>query len=49
MTSIFSVIVKMIEGMAIRNSFMSYASRTQEIKYSEAFKIAKIIRNVDQI
>ena len=41
------LIAKMIEGMAIKNSFMNYANQKQEIVYSEAFEIGKIVRDLD--
>ena len=43
------LIAKMIEGLAIKNSFQTYALQTQEIRYSEAFEIAKIVKNNDQV
>ncbi|MFX0132196.1 MAG: PIG-L deacetylase family protein [Candidatus Hodarchaeota archaeon] len=41
------LIAKMIEGMAIKNSFLNYANQTQEIIYSEAFEIGKIIKGLN--
>ena len=43
------LIAKMIEGLAIKNSFQNYALQTEEIQYSEAFEIAKIVKSKDQI
>jgi len=43
------LIRKMIEGMAIKNSFLNYATQTKEIHYSEAFEIGKLVRDHDQI
>ena len=43
------LIAKMIEGMAIKNSFTNYATQKQEIVYSEAFEIAKIVKDIDSI
>ena len=40
---------KMIEGMAIKNSFITYANQKQEIQYTEAFEIAKIVKQIDEI
>ena len=39
-----NLIAKMIEGLAIKNSFLTYALQTEEIYYSEAFEIAKIVK-----
>ena len=39
----------MIEGLAIRNSFLTYALQTEEIFYSEAFEIAKIVKDKDHV
>jgi LmbE family N-acetylglucosaminyl deacetylase len=44
-----NLIAKMIEGMAIKNSFITYANRRQEIQYSEAFEIAKIVKGITQV
>jgi len=44
-----SLIAKMIEGMALKNSFMNYATQSEEIYYSEAFEIVKIVRDKDRI
>ena len=41
------ITAKMIEGMAIKNSFINYANQKQEIVYSEAFEIGKIVKNLD--
>ena len=38
------LISKMIEGSAIKNSFSIYARKTNEIYYSEAFEIAKMVK-----
>ena len=38
---------KMVEGMAIKNSFINYANRKQEIVYSEAFEIGKIVKGLN--
>ena len=43
------LIAKMIEGMAIKNSFITYATERQEIQYTEAFEIAKIVKQIDQV
>ena len=43
------LIIKMIEGMAIKNSFSTYARQTNEICYSEAFEIAKIVKKLNDI
>ena len=43
------LITKMIEGMAIKNSFLNYATQTNEIRYSEAFEIGKIVKDLNQI
>ena len=43
------LIVKMIEGSAIKNSFSTYALQTNEICYSEAFEIAKIVKKLDDV
>ena len=43
------VIAKMIEGMAIKNSFMNYSLQNQELFYSEAFEIGKIIKDIKKI
>lgn len=43
------LISKMIEGSAIKNSFSTYALQTREIYYSEAFEIAKIVKQKDFI
>lgn len=40
-------IAKMIEGMAIKNSFITYANKKQEIVYSEAFEIGKIVKGLN--
>jgi LmbE family N-acetylglucosaminyl deacetylase len=40
---------KMIEGMAIKNSFITYANQRQEIQYTEAFEIAKIVKQINEI
>ncbi len=40
------LIAKMIEGMAIKNSFMNYATQKQDIVYSEAFEIGKIVKGL---
>jgi len=45
----YALIEKMVEGMAIKNSFMNYATQSVEIPYSEAFEIAKIVRDKDKI
>ena len=42
------IIGKMIEGMAIKNSFINYAIQKQEIGYSEAFEIGKIVKNLNE-
>ena len=38
------LISKMIEGSAIKNSVSTYARETNEIFYSEAFEVAKIVK-----
>jgi LmbE family N-acetylglucosaminyl deacetylase len=43
------LIAKMIEGMAIKNSFITYATQRQEIQYTEAFEIAKIVKQNNEI
>ena len=43
------LIAKMIEGVAIRNSFLTYALQADEIHYSEAFEIAKIVKDNDHV
>lgn len=43
------LIEKMVEGMAIKNSFMNYATQSEKIHYSEAFEIAKIVRDNNNI
>ena len=43
------LIAKMIEGMAIKNSFITYATQRQEIQYTEAFEIAKIVKYIDEV
>jgi LmbE family N-acetylglucosaminyl deacetylase len=43
------LMAKMIEGMAIKNSFITYANQKQEIQYTEAFEIAKIVKQIDEI
>ncbi len=43
------LIAKMIEGLAIKNSFLTYALQTEEIYYSEAFEIAKIVKDNDHV
>ncbi|NHJ20054.1 MAG: PIG-L family deacetylase [Candidatus Lokiarchaeota archaeon] len=43
------LITKMLEGLAIKNSFQNYALKTEEIRYSEGFEIAKIVKNNDQV
>jgi LmbE family N-acetylglucosaminyl deacetylase len=43
------LIAKMIEGMAIKNSFITYATQRQEIQYTEAFEIAKIVKPLNEI
>ncbi|MFX0077164.1 MAG: PIG-L deacetylase family protein [Candidatus Hermodarchaeota archaeon] len=43
------LIAKMIEGMAIKNSFITYANQKQEIQYTEAFEIAKIVKEIDEV
>ena len=43
------LIAKMIEGMAIKNSFITYATQRQEIQYTEAFEIAKIVKHVNEV
>jgi len=42
------LISKMIEGMAIKNSFQTYSLQSEEIRYSEAFEISKIVKCIDQ-
>jgi hypothetical protein len=42
-----SIMAKMIEGMAIKNSFINYANQKQEILYSEAFEIGKIVKDLN--
>jgi len=42
------LIAKMIEGMAIKNSFISYATQKQDIVYSEAFEIGKIVKGLNE-
>jgi len=42
------LIAKMIEGMAIKNSFISYANQKQDIVYSEAFEIGKIVKGLNE-
>lgn len=42
-------IAKMIEGMAIKNSFMNYATQKSDIGYSEAFEIAKMVKEINEI
>ena len=37
----------MIEGMAIKNSFLNYANRKEEIIYSEAFEIGKMVKGLN--
>ena len=41
------LIAKMIEGMAIKNSFINYANQKQELIYSEAFEIGKIVKGLN--
>jgi len=41
------ITAKMIEGMAIKNSFINYANQKQEIVYSEAFEIGKIVKDLN--
>lgn len=43
------LIAKMIEGLAIKNSFLTYALQSKEIYYSEAFEIAKIVKDKDHV
>ena len=42
-----NIMAKMIEGMAIKNSFINYANQKQEILYSEAFEIGKIVKDLN--
>ena len=41
------LMAKMIEGMAIKNSFLNYANRKEEIIYSEAFEIGKMVKGLN--
>ena len=41
------LMAKMIEGMAIKNSFLNYAIQKNDITYSEAFEIAKIVKEMN--
>ncbi len=41
------LVAKMIEGMAIKNSFLNYANQKQEIIYSEAFEIGKMVKGLN--
>ena len=41
------LVAKMIEGMAIKNSFINYANQKHEIVYSEAFEIGKIVKGLN--
>ena len=41
------LVVKMIEGMAIKNSFINYANQKRELTYSEAFEIGKIVKSLN--
>ncbi len=41
------LVAKMIEGMAIKNSYLNYANQKQEIIYSEAFEIGKIVKGLN--
>lgn len=43
------LITKMIEGMAIKNSFVNYATQKSEIGYSEGFEIAKMVKGIKSI
>ena len=41
------LVAKMIEGMAIKNSFINYANQKRELTYSEAFEIGKIVKSLN--
>jgi len=41
------LLAKMVEGMAIKNSFLNYAIQKNDITYSEAFEIAKIVKEMN--
>lgn len=43
------LIIKMIEGMAIKNSFLTYTRQTNKIFYLEAFEIAKIVKKSESV
>ncbi|MFX1391982.1 MAG: PIG-L deacetylase family protein [Promethearchaeota archaeon] len=43
------LVAKMIEGMAIKNSFINYTTQTQHIRYSEVFEIGKLIKTDNNI
>jgi LmbE family N-acetylglucosaminyl deacetylase len=43
------LIAEMIKGMAIKNSFINYSIQTKELYYSEAFEIAKIVKNIKRV
>jgi len=43
------LIIKMIEGSAIKNSFSTYTRQTNKIYYSEAFEIGKIVKKLNDV